>query len=71
MYDVASHIGAVDWLRWIGAVKPLDNLRRRMQAVTLWEILWADEYWQRLGSWTPPSLSRPSSGSVSIQGHPL
>ncbi|KAK9915184.1 hypothetical protein WJX75_005786 [Coccomyxa subellipsoidea] len=42
------------------------QLRRELpmaQAVTLWEILWADEYWQRLGSWTPPSLSWPSSGS--------
>ncbi|EIE22335.1 RabGAP/TBC [Coccomyxa subellipsoidea C-169] len=39
------------------------QLRRELPAVTLWEILWADDYWQRLGSWTPPSLSRPSSGS--------
>ncbi|BDA43320.1 GTPase-activating protein GYP7 [Coccomyxa sp. Obi] len=42
------------------------QLRRELplaQAVTLWEILWADDYWQRLGSWTPPSMSRPSSGS--------
>ncbi len=42
----------------------IDGVPYGSQAVTLWEILWADDYWQRLGSWTPPSLSRPSSGSV-------
>lgn len=41
-----------------------------MQAVTLWEILWADDYWHRLGSWTPPSMSRPASGSVRHPGTP-
>lgn len=42
-----------------------DKIAHALQAVKLWEILWADEYLQRIGSWTAPSMSTHPSGTVS------
>lgn len=35
-----------------------------LQALTLWEILWADDLWQRVGSWSSGGMTK-STGAVS------
>jgi len=45
-------------------VNRIEGIPQSMQAMTLWEVLWAEDYWNQMDKWMPAVSSRSHDQSL-------